>query len=196
VLTPALPAFSEFEPQPALSGPTTVEAGKTYTWTLDGGDLGHDVYVILYSGSGTDPAYLGAARPNDDDVATFTLTIPEDLPAGEHEFTYSTYGNHGEIRDVVRSTFPLAVTVAPEPTTTPTVPPTDAETAPPTDAATPPPTTATVPPVAAAVPPTDAAVLPATGAGAAPPLLGSAVVLLLAGIAAVYLNRRRSAKRH
>jgi len=85
VVTPALVDETEFVDEVALlSGPTTVEPGETYTWKIDmAGDT--SVYAILYS----DPVYLGAAERNLDGTATLTLTIPADIPLGDHKLTFS-----------------------------------------------------------------------------------------------------------
>ena len=85
VLTPSFPDESEFVEKEPVSGPTSVTAGKTYTWTVEPG-ANSDVYAILYS----DPVFLGAAV-QDNNEATLTLTIPADTPAGAHKLTYSSY---------------------------------------------------------------------------------------------------------
>lgn len=148
VVTPVLPPEDDFSEERApLTGPTTVEAGKTYTWTLDVQDPS-DVYVILYS----DPVFLGAA-PIVGSSASITLTIPASTTAGAHKFTYSTYDDEGIFDDVSRVFFPITVTAA----------------------------------SGAAGP--GAAALPATGADANLPI-GIAIMLLLAGVGAIHVQRR------
>lgn len=105
VLTPAFPDESEFFEKEALSGPTSVTAGKTYTWTVEPG-ANSDVYAILYS----DPVFLGAAEQENNE-ATLTLTIPADTPAGAHKLTYSSYDL--ELGYEVRYYFDLEVAAAP-----------------------------------------------------------------------------------
>jgi len=106
VLTPTLVDESEFSPRAAVGGPTTVEAGKTYTWTVTA-DGDSDVYAILYS----TPVYLGAAVQNPDGTATLTLTIPASTKAGAHKLTYSSY--YDNIPGFDRAYFDLTVTAAP-----------------------------------------------------------------------------------
>lgn len=85
-LVPVIPEESEFtQPVDLVSGPTTVTAGKTYTWTVQPSE-DSDVYAILYS----DPVFLGAAV-QENGSSTLTLTIPAATDAGAHLLTFSTY---------------------------------------------------------------------------------------------------------
>ena len=91
VMTPMLPTeaalVSTGSQVAALSGPTQVQAGHSYTWVVDNTD-NNDVYVALYS----TPSYLGAF---DHDVsgttATITVTVPADTPSGAHSLAYMSY---------------------------------------------------------------------------------------------------------
>lgn len=108
VLTPALVPESTFTTQTApVSGPTAVQAGKTYTWVVsDDGDT--NVYAILYSS----PVYLGAGAHNSGTTASLTLTIPSSTPAGVHRFTYSSADLGGGFASVNRQYFDITVTTA------------------------------------------------------------------------------------
>jgi len=160
VVTPAFPDESDFEEKAALSGPTSVTAGKTYTWTVEAGTDG-DVYAILYPA----PRYLGAAHQQND-VATLTMTIPADTPAGTHKFTYSSYEVSG-LFSTARHYFDIEVAAAP----------TDGGTAPPT------------PPVTQGPPSTPSInSLASTGYEVAPFLVWSSALLLLG--AALVVGRR------
>ncbi|MEP6480122.1 MAG: hypothetical protein ABJB03_12065 [Rhodoglobus sp.] len=105
VVTPALVDEAEFTDAVSLvSGPTTVEPGKTYTWVVQPG--GNDtVYAILYSS----PVYLGAAVRAPDTSATLTLTIPAATTPGAHKLTFSSMNNAGEGSGVVREYLDLTV---------------------------------------------------------------------------------------
>ncbi len=104
VLTPSLVDESNFYPFPAISGPTTVQAGKTYSWNVNVSNDG-DVYAILYS----NPVYLGAFHQDSLGVATMTVTIPASTTLGAHKLTYSSYdGQHGASRPY----FDITVTAA------------------------------------------------------------------------------------
>jgi LPXTG-motif cell wall-anchored protein len=112
VLVPQIPDESDFYEHAALTGPTTVEAGQTYTWTVSvNGDS--DAYAILYS----DPVYLGAATQNGSGIATLTLTIPASTDPGTHKLTYSSYDTGPQAFQVTRDYFTLTVTAAKLPAT-------------------------------------------------------------------------------
>ncbi len=104
VLTPAFPDESKLYETPALSGPSSVTAGETYTWTVDpGGDS--DVYAMLLS----DPVFLGAAVQSDG-TATLSLTIPADTSIGSHKLVYASYDS--EFNSPSYYYFPLDVSAA------------------------------------------------------------------------------------
>lgn len=106
ILTPALVDEAEFvDAVTPLSGPTTVEAGKTYTWVVQP-DGNENVYAILYSS----PVYLGAAVRSTDGSATLTLTIPMVTTPGTHKLTLSSMNDQGEGTELVRQYFDLTVT--------------------------------------------------------------------------------------
>ncbi len=91
VMTPVLPTeamlVSTGTHDDALSGPTQVTAGHSYTWVVDNDD-NNDVYVALYS----TPTYLGAfAHDAGGTTATVTVTIPADTPSGAHSLAYMSY---------------------------------------------------------------------------------------------------------
>lgn len=122
VVTPELIDVSEFLDEVTLiSGPTTVEAGKTYTWVV-APEGNQNVYAILYSS----PVYLGAAVRNPDASATLTLTIPADTPAGAHKLTFS--GRLPAIEGTRLAREYLDVTVTPA--AAPTLPATGVDAAP------------------------------------------------------------------
>lgn len=108
VVTPALVPESEFTTETApVSGPTTVQAGKSYTWVVDdSGDT--NVYAILYSS----PVYLGAGAHTSFNTASLTLTIPASTPAGVHRFTYSSADTGKEGSSINRQYFDITVTAA------------------------------------------------------------------------------------
>jgi len=103
-LQPRLPLESEFfDIVPPISGPISVEAGKTYTWVVHASGQAN-VFAILYSS----PVYLGAAARNPDDSATLTVTIPLATSAGAHKFTFSSYDT-GKTGGTSRSYFVIDV---------------------------------------------------------------------------------------
>lgn len=106
VVTPELVDISEFEYQVELvSGPTTVEAGMTYSWTVK--HYGNqNVYAILYSS----PTYLGAAARNPDGSATLKLTIPQETTPGAHKLTFSGVNDAGEGSSLEREYLDITVT--------------------------------------------------------------------------------------
>lgn len=108
VVSPRLPDESEFfDAAVPVSGPTSVEAGKTYTWVVDtNGDA--NVFAILYS----NPVYLGGAVRNPDNTATLTLTIPADTVAGAHKLTFSSYRTDKQGTSISREYLDITVTAA------------------------------------------------------------------------------------
>lgn len=95
-----------------LSGPSTVQAGGTYTWTVTPPD-DDDLYVVLYS----TPVLLGVVANSDPVSATITVTIPSSTPAGAHRLAVWAYDDSSGPGGPNRSYFPIEVTAAALPAT-------------------------------------------------------------------------------
>ncbi|WP_431779321.1 M14 family zinc carboxypeptidase [Microbacterium aurantiacum] len=178
-VTPPGPVIEEDlvdENRGGVSVPDTAAPGETITVTIPGSDP--TVSVLLFS----DPIDLGEFEV----TGTIEVTIPEDMPLGDHKL--AVLGTESRLIgwDDIRIELPVEPTPDPEPTPEPT--PTPDPTTEPTPTAEPTPTSSATPAPASGSDPGDLAV---TGGSSPAPFVIGALILGLLGTAATFVARAR-----